>query len=327
MDKLWNRYSSWYRLLKAIAWIRRFIRWRFGTKEDTRYRESRLSVRELEEARLAILRCLQKRHFAEELKALQGSRQVRRSEVSRLEPHLDTDGLIRVGGRLNRAILQPDQKNPILLPREGKISELIVRATHVTKAGHSGREHTLAAVRETYWIPKCRRLLNRVLKNCVTCRRTNWRHTRQRQADLPEDRLLPRNRPFTYTGVDCFGPILIKQGRARPKRWGCLFTCLTTRAIHLEVLGSLSADSFIAALTRFTGRRGPPKRIRSDNGTNMIGACRELKEAVSSWHDNDTVRDSLLHRQVEWRFNPPTASHMGGVWERQIRTVKGFFRL
>ena len=101
MDKLWNRYSSWYRLLKAIAWIRRFIRWRFGTKEDTRHRESRLSVRELEEARLAILRCIQKRHFAEELEALQGSRQVRRSAVSRLEPHLDTDSLIRVGGCLN----------------------------------------------------------------------------------------------------------------------------------------------------------------------------------------------------------------------------------
>ncbi|MPC70594.1 hypothetical protein E2C01_064848 [Portunus trituberculatus] len=94
--------------------------------------------------------------------------------MSRLETHLGMDGLIRVGGHLT------DQKTPILLPREDRLTELIVQEIHATKTGHSGREYTLAALHENYWIPKCRRLLDRVLRTCVTCQRTNWTHMRQR---------------------------------------------------------------------------------------------------------------------------------------------------
>ncbi|XP_045135132.1 uncharacterized protein LOC123518388 [Portunus trituberculatus] len=220
LEKLWNRYSSWYRLLKGVAWIRRFLQWLVGKKDGSCHQGNRLLAREVEEARLAVLKCLQGKHFSQEIKTLKGTQCVKHGEMSRLEPHLGMDGLIRVGGRLTRAALQTDQRTPILLPREDRLTELIVQEIHATKTGHSGREYTLAALRENYWIPKCRRLLDRVLRSCVTCRRTNWTHTRQKEADLPEDRLLSGDRPFTYTGVDCFGPILVKQGRG-PLRTRC----------------------------------------------------------------------------------------------------------
>ncbi|XP_042231222.1 uncharacterized protein LOC121872501 [Homarus americanus] len=136
--------------------------------------------------------------FPRELGTLQGGQPARGSDVSWLEPHLDTDGLIRVGGRLNYVTLYPDQKNPILLPRDNSITELIVREVHLTIAGDSGREHTLATIRETYWIPKCCKLFDRKLQTCGTCLRSNWRPTHQRQADLPEDQVRPGGRSFTY---------------------------------------------------------------------------------------------------------------------------------
>lgn len=105
------------------------------------------------------------------------------------------------------------------------------------------------------------------------------------------------------------------------KRYGCLFTCLTKRAIHLEVAHTLNTDSFINALQRFIARRGPPKQIRSDNGTNFVGSFKELKASITGWNQTK-ISDHLLQNNVEWIFNTPGASHMGGVWERQIRTVR-----
>ncbi|XP_077997425.1 uncharacterized protein LOC144450653 [Glandiceps talaboti] len=144
----------------------------------------------------------------------------------------------------------------------------------------------------------------------------------QRMAVLPVDRVTPQYAPFTCTGVDCFGPFLVKRGRSQEKRYGCLFTCLTMRAIHLEKLQSMDGDSFINALIRFIARRGKPKKIRSDNGSNFVGGNRELRESIQRWNDSQKTRQELLIRQIEWEFNPPTASHMGGAWERQIRTVR-----
>ena len=110
------------------------------------------------------------------------------------------------------------------------------------------------------------------------------------------------------------------------KRWGCIFTCMASRAIHLECLESLDTDALINALARFSARRGTPKRIRSDNGTNMTAADKELKTAMRSWEKDSHLHDTLLEAQIEWKFDPPKASHMGGAWERQIRTVRKVLR-
>jgi hypothetical protein len=127
--------------------------------------------------------------------------------------------------------------------------------------------------------------------------------------------------PFTRTGVDFFGPFLVKSGRSSVARYGCLFTCLESRAIHIEVAFSLDASSFINCLQRFICRRGKIKVVRCDNGTNFVGAARELREAIMSL-DGQKIEQFLLQQEIEWKFNTPGASHMGGAWERLIRSVR-----
>lgn len=140
-------------------------------------------------------------------------------------------------------------------------------------------------------------------------------------ASLPEDRLLPNKTPFTNVGVDYFGPFDIKRGRSTVKRYGVLFTCLTIRAVQIEIADSLNTDSCINALRRFISRRGQVSVMRSDNGTNFVGAERELREALRNL-DHNKIGNTMLQRGIKWIFNSPAASHQGGVWERQIRTVR-----
>ena len=140
-------------------------------------------------------------------------------------------------------------------------------------------------------------------------------------ADLPEHGVTPDRPPFTFVGVDCFGPFLIKRARSLVKRYGVLFTCLAVRAVHIEVIQSLDTSSFLYALRRFTSRRGQPQVIRSDNGTSFVGCEREIRDAIENWNQQK-IHQSLLQQNINWIFNPPSGSHNGGVWERCIRTVR-----
>jgi hypothetical protein len=163
--------------------------------------------------------------------------------------------------------------------------------------------------------------VRRILKRCVVCRRRYSKPLQQKMSELPEDRVTAGNPPFTTVGVDYFGPFEVKQGRSYVKRYGCIFICLAVKAIHIEVANSMDTDSFINVFWRFICRRGLPKEIRSDNGSNFVGAEKELKNAIRQW--NQTKIDEFLkQREIKWQFNPPTASHMGGIWERQIRSIR-----
>ena len=163
--------------------------------------------------------------------------------------------------------------------------------------------------------------MRQVLRDCFVCKRLSASPNTQKMADLPQDRVTPEKPPFTYVGVDCFGPFLVKQGRCQLKRYGCIFTCLAIRAVHIEVLHSMETDSFLNALQRFISRRGQPEVIRCDNGTNFVGAERELREGINRWN-RQQIEEYLLQKEIKWKFNPPAASHMGGSWERQIRTTR-----
>jgi len=140
-------------------------------------------------------------------------------------------------------------------------------------------------------------------------------------ADLPADRVTPNKPPFTFVGMDCFGPFMVKRARSLVKRYGALYTCLTTRAVHIEIVHTMETSSFLNSLRRFIARRGKPEVVRSDNGTNFVGGQRELKEAIQQWNQQQ-INEFLLQRDIEWKFNPPAASHQGGVWERCITTVR-----
>ena len=140
-------------------------------------------------------------------------------------------------------------------------------------------------------------------------------------ADLPSERLDDQSSLFTHVGMDYFSPFEVKILRRSMKRWCCLFTCLTTRAVHIEVVRSLDTDSCLVTLNRFIVRRGKPTTIISDNGTNCVGSARELKEYINSWTQAQ-ITSELAQKHITWKYNPPGAPHFGGVWERLVRSCK-----
>ena len=206
------------------------------------------------------------------------------------------------------------------------MSELIILHYHGLN-GHIGSHQMLAKTRERFWIKNGESYVKRVLKKCQVCRRENAKAGDQVMAPLPAV-----TTSFAAVGIDYFGPLYVKLGpRTRSKnstlakRFGCIFTCLRYRAVHLEVTEDLSTDSFISAILRFVGRRGPTRVIYSDNGTNFKGAEAEDIEALKSWN-LEKIQGSLSRRGIEWVFNLPGASHQGGVWERLIRSTKKILR-
>ena len=318
-DRLFRRYSSWFQLRKAVAWLRRFIRF----KRDKTVETSPLTTEEIQAAERAVLRYEQRKYFAKELVELRSGAVSTGSPLKNLEPILsDTDGLLRIGSRLRHAPIADEAKQPVIIPRDSRIAELIVEHVHCFESGHSGKEHVLSLIRQRYWIPRGRALVKRVSADCGHCKRMKRTPVGQRMGDLPEDRITPWKPAFSHIGVDCFGPVMVKRGRSKEKRYGCLFTCSNVRAVHIEMLHTMETDSFINSLTRFAARRGYPEVIRSDNGTNFTGAEKEMQNLIAAWADDSRVRDHLLFKNIKWIFNPPLAPHMGGFWERQVRTVK-----
>ena len=344
-----NRFSEWHRLKKSIAWILRLKPKQGITDDGTRRGGSAtkvevvpLRVEELDRAEKTILKLIQSRAFPKEIGALQKIQRAypkddrqfakaKKSEIRksstlfRLDPFLDKDGLIRVGGRLgNSQEFGENFKHPIILPKKSFIVELIIRNAH-KKVAHAGRGITLNELRSRYWIVSANSAVRHLISKCVVCRRLRGTTGEQKMADLPEERITAAP-PFTYCGVDLFGPFQIKQGRKEVKRYGVLFTCLASRGVHIETADSLETDSFMNALRRFIARRGPVREIRLDQGTNIVGAQTELKKALEEMDHDDIQRrlskDFNSDWVIKWKRNPPAASHMGGVWERQIRSVR-----
>ena len=140
-------------------------------------------------------------------------------------------------------------------------------------------------------------------------------------ADLPKERLAYQSPPFTNTGVDYFCPFYDTISRSTEKRWGFLFTGLTIRAVHVEVVPSMDTSSCVMGLERFVSRRGIPAMIWSDNGTNFIGAEKELRECIEKWNTLNIAAE-LAHKGIMWRFNPPSGPHQGGIWDRLVHSFK-----
>ena len=208
----------------------------------------------------------------------------------------------------------------MIIPPAHRLSRLIIQDFHEGQL-HVGREHTLALVRQQFWIPHGKSLTRKIVDDCLHCRKRRVKPNVPMMASLPKERLALCEPPFTNAGVDYFGPMYVKRGRVTEKRWGCLFTCLTTHAVHLELAGDMSTDSFIMALRRFHGRRGNPKTMRSDNGTNFVGANNELREALESLNQR-RITSELAHQGITWYFNPPASPHMGGIFESLVKQVK-----
>ena len=214
----------------------------------------------MKDAEQGIIKCVQEGHFKEEIESLKVTKNheedassgpmpscvKKSSSVFSLEPVL-IDGVLRVRGRLRRASLPQDAKHQIILPKNHHVTNLIVRHYHLL-SGHSGREYVLSLLRGKFWVIYANSVVHKLLAKCFDCRRRQALVCNQKIADLPKERVSPGQPPFSHVGIDFFGLFLVKQGRSQVKRYGCIFTCLNIRAVHIEVAHSLDTDSFLNAL-------------------------------------------------------------------------------
>lgn len=239
------------------------------------------------------------------------------SVIYQLCPALDDKGILRQNSRIRAAEHLPYQtRYPIILPAKHHVTRLIFDKYH-RMYRHANFETTVNEIRQLYAIPQLRSIARKVYNACQICKIRKSLPVAPPMAPLPMSRLSIYTRPFSYVGLDYFGPILVKQGRAQVKRWIALFTCLTIRAVHLEVAYNLSTASCISCVRRFISRRGPPLEITSDNGTNFQGANRILKTQIV-----EGLSTTFTTNHTRWNFIPPGAPHMGGAWERLVRSVK-----
>ncbi|XP_065085961.1 uncharacterized protein LOC135707980 [Ochlerotatus camptorhynchus] len=223
----------------------------------------------------------------------------RSSKLYRLAPFLDEDGVVRMEGRTEAAEYAAfDARFPIILPKDHVVTRRLLEHYH-RQYGHSSRETVVNEVRQRFYIPCLRALVDQVMRACVWCKIQKMKPIVPRMAPLTGQRLAARVDPFSYVGIDYFGPLEASIGRRKEKRWVALFTCLTVRAVHLEVAYNLTTESCKMAIRRFVKRRGSPIEILSDNGTNFVGASRDLlKEinlaCVDTFTDGRKLTDEIL---------------------------------
>nr|XP_054757838.1 uncharacterized protein LOC129263947 [Lytechinus pictus] len=311
-----TRIADWSMMIRVLCRLN-VVAQRIRHSKDISVLQSR------EKAKLSIIQMVQKEAYAEELHSLTHHKPVRStSKIHALDPFVDENGVLRVGGRLQK--LSMGISHPIILPKQSPVTEALVRHIH-QKVHHQGRGVTQNELRaQGYWIVSGSKVVAELVRNCVTCRRLRRPEEVQKMADLPEERTEPTP-PFTFVGMDCFGPFMVKRGRSEVKRYGLLFTCFCSRGVHIEMLDDMSTESFILALRCFIAIRGAVRQIRCDQGTNFVGARNELQAAVKEMNA-DKVEAYLAEKQCEFIFNAPHSSHAGGVWERQIRTIRNVLR-
>ncbi|XP_045026644.1 uncharacterized protein LOC123470452 [Daphnia magna] len=284
------RADNLHRLIRIAAWIERFVR---------------------------NIQILVHRRGARERSFLDGNHEEAATGQN------DT-GIIRVGGRLENAPISAEARHPAVLEPKQPLTRLFIRWAHISVA-HGRADRTLAEVRARYWVLKGREATKSVITTCLYCSRMRAKPFQPMMAPLPAERVQPFSPPFTRIGVYFLGPFPFSIGRRTENRWIALFTCLSTRAIHLETTPSMDVNSFLMAFTRFVSRRGAPTDVFSDNGTNLTAGERELREAVTRLNDVK-IADQLAQKEIRWHFSPPSAPHFGGVWERLVLSCKEALR-
>ncbi|XP_058443868.1 uncharacterized protein LOC131425755 [Malaya genurostris] len=324
------RYSNWRKLLRVTAYVLRFVRnVRARVKQHTQSTGA-LEQPELLEAECCIYRQVQLDAFSEEVSLLKCTDDITRqniiqlpksSSLYKLSPFLDTHGVLRMRGRTAGCqFINDNAGHTILLPKDHPVTSLIIQYVH-ERYHHLNHETTVNELRQKYRIAKLRTICNKVRRSCQYCKNSRARPQPPVMADLPPARLAAYTRPFSYAGIDYFGPMQVVVGRRTEKRWGVLITCLVIRAIHIELAHSLNTSSCVMALRNFMARRGTPLELYSDRGTNFVGANRELTEAVQNLNQNQLMKE-FVTPDTKWTFLPPSSPHMGGCWERMVQSVK-----
>lgn len=326
--RLVERFSSIKTLIRTGVQMLRFF---LNCKKLPKYRlVQAISLQEEEEVLLRITRALQEYQFEEVLKLLRTNRELPTSHsLAKLTPFIDVDGLLRVGGRLQQVDLVYDLQHQLIL-NKSHFTKLLMEDLHRRNL-HAGPLALFGFSRQKYWIIGGRNQAKTVVHNCMICFRSKPKLMNQIMGDLPADRVLA-NRAFDVVGVDYCGPFNIKplvRSKTTRKSYVSLFTCLTTRCCHLELVHDLTTTSFLNGLRRFISRRGIPRKILSDNATNLVGGRKvleELRELLLSETHDEQVKQFCNDHRIIWQHIPARSPHWGGVWESMVKQFKYYFK-
>ncbi|XP_072934977.1 uncharacterized protein [Epargyreus clarus] len=346
------KFSSWTRLVRATARVLQFVDLcrkkkhavnvsRKSERQDSTWKRNKKKAKvamkpvnkntqerrfiplepdQIKEAEKILLRRSQEESFQDEVRCVKKMKPFEKnSRLKKLDVVME-DGLLRLRGRIDAARHTRQDKIPVVLDSKHHITRLLIAYYH-EEFNHGNHATVINELRQRYWILGLRSAVRATVHRCQWCKVYCGTPRLQPMGNLPLERLRHGEPPFTCTAVDYFGPMSITVGRRHEKRWGALFTCLTTRAVHVELAASLSTDSMILALRRMAARRGMPKTIFSDNGTNFVGANKELQEALASLNKEDLIT-TAERMSIRWKFIPPGAPNMGGAWERLVRSIK-----
>lgn len=309
-----SRFNSFKKLLRVTAYVSRFVA---NCRTQTR-QTGNLNTNDIQNASVTWIQNAQERHYLHIISDLQTGKGNKHNLVKQLKLYFDSDNLIRCDGRIHNAPLEEFTKFPILLPQKDKLTHLIILDAHVTHL-HSGLSSTVTLLRQTYWIPSIRQVTKSIIHKCVICRKLSSRpYSAPDPPPLPIDRLREAP-PFTVTGVDFTGALNVRNtdGQTR-KVYVCLFTCASTRAVHLELVMDLSEETFLLAFRRFISRKSLPKTMISDNATTYIAAAKQIEKLTRL----PSIIEKLNNFGTTWKFIPKRAPWYGGFWERLIGLTK-----
>ena len=311
-----TKYSNFLKCLRIAAWIKRFVAKARKITSET----GPLSARELDEAEQYFIRETQIVHFPDEFKSLVSKKSISpNSSIYSLAPFLDENNLIRIKGRFTDSDFTIGEKHPVLLPRDSRLTELIVTHVH-NKMLHAGVAATLSKIRQNFWIIKGRQLVKKVIHNCLICRKYSAKPATQLTGQIPRDRL-NETPPFYTTGIDFTGPVYVKTEQSISKCYIALFTCAVTRAVHLELVSDLSTTKFILALRRFLSRRGNCRIIYSDNAKTFKCANKDFDYFDKIIKDKK-LQDFVSSERISWKFIVELSPWWGGFYERLMRAIK-----
>lgn len=322
-----ERFSDKGRLLRTLAWVLRFVsNLKHSVQKEEVNKEKMVSVSEVNAAEIMLVRSIQNESFAKEIVYLLSSPTGRNHVkiplyVNQFNLYLDDNSILRCRTRVSKASIAESSKKPILLPAKSRYSELVILDCH-EKVFHNGTRETLNLLRQKYWVLRGRERVKYLIRRCILCRKLEGLPFKYAYCpDLPAFRV-DESSPFSHVGVDFAGPLIVSDkiqlGQDNSKCYVCLFTCASTRAVHLELVENLTVEAFIRAYRRFCARRGLPATVISDNAKTFKSASKEIKKLFRS----PRLKEYLTLRGVKWKFIVELAPFQGGYWERLVRSTK-----
>ncbi len=314
---LWQRFSCYNKLVRVLAWVLRFLR--AYVKKEKQPPDRTLTWNDVNAAKYLLIRVQQLESFPDVFAVVSSKGRLSKGHpLGGMGLELSPNHALLVKGRVGGKSMVP-------LSAKNALTKLMLLTQHKLH-GHPGVATLISIVGHTFYVVGIKRELKRIAKMCPNCQHANANPLSQQMGMLPTSRVTLQP-PFDKCGVDFAGPITLKEGATRKpvkfKSYLCLFVCMSTRCVHIEIVKTLETNEFMAALQRFANRRGMPSEIFSDNGSNFIGAAKEIND-ISSMLRKSKHSISVVESQhgVKWHFNPPRAPHFGGLWEAGVKIMK-----